>query len=149
MRATMDKGMRSIVASGSGALVGGFLLYALIAGFGGGVDWEDRLTFDQSRELELEGVYMFLGIVAGPLIGAPLGSYLVLRYAGAARPVVTALIVAGPAAAVTALAFGVIPTDPNGAVIEPYVVFGGWGLSGAAVRWLVERNIARGVPPHI
>jgi hypothetical protein len=122
--------------AGFGGLIGGFLIYAALAGLGGGVDWEDRLTFDQSGELELEGLGIFYGIVLGAALGAPLGAYFALRLTGAARAGRTAVLTFPAAALLTALGLWVVPSGPRDPVIAPFVVFGGWFLAAFLTRWL-------------
>src|SRR5688500_19530977 len=90
---------RHLLRAGLGGFVGAFVVYLLLAGLGGGVDLEDRLTFDQSGELELEGVLVGLALVAGPVIGLPIGTYVALRGRGP-RAGATALV-AGVVAVVT------------------------------------------------
>lgn len=127
--------------SGFGALVGGFLLYLLISGLGGGVDWEDRLTFDQSGELELEGIAVAYGIGLGSLVGTALGAYLALKYPGGAGAGATALLTGLAAPLVTLVALSAVPSGGSDPVLAPYAVFGGWFLSGLVTRWLVERSL--------
>jgi ABC-type dipeptide/oligopeptide/nickel transport system permease component len=84
--------------------LGGFGLYSLITAYGGGVDLEDLVTFDLGGELDFGGILVFWGIVAGVLIGVPLGCYLALRLLHAPRAGKTALVSALSAAAMTAAA---------------------------------------------
>ncbi|HEV3473214.1 MAG TPA: hypothetical protein VG408_08440 [Actinomycetota bacterium] len=128
-------------AAALGALIGGFVIYSAIAGMGGGLDWDDRLTFDQSGELELEGIGIILGLVAGPLIGAPLGAYVALRLIHARKAGVTAFALILPSALITGLAFRLVPTAPDDPVLAPYFVFGGWFVCALVTRWLMVRRM--------
>jgi hypothetical protein len=130
--------------AGVGGFLGGFVSYALLAGLGGGVDWEDRLTFDQSGELELEGVGIWLGIVVGAALGAPLGTYVALRRANAPRAGPTAVLTAIATAAVTTVTFLLLQSGPQDPLVAPYAVFGGWFLVPLLVRYVVERQVPRG-----
>ena len=132
---------RRVLAAGLGALAGGFLVYVSLAGMGGGVDWEDRLTMDQSGELELEGVGLLLGMVAAVVVGIPVGTYLGLRWTGAQKRVITAVAVGAIGALVTIAVLWSVPSAPDDPVLLPYAVFGSWFLIGAATRAVIERNI--------
>jgi hypothetical protein len=129
--------------AGVGGFLGGFVSYVLLAGLGGGVDWEDRLTFDQSGELELEGLGIWLGIVVGVAVGVPLGTYIALRRANAPRAGATALLTAIATAAVTIATFGLLQSGPGDPLIAPYAVFGGWFLVPLLVRYVAERRLHR------
>ena len=130
-------------AAGIGAVIAGFLVYVALAGMGGGVDWEDRLTFDQSGELELEGVGIALGFVVAIVIGVPLGAYIALRRAHVPAAGRTAWAVIIPTAAVTALAVRIVPTGPADPVLLPYAVLGSWFLVPFLTRWVIERGLKR------
>lgn len=132
-------------AAAVGALVGGFLVYVAVAGMGGGVDWEDRLTFDQSGELELEGVGILAGLVLGSVVGAPIGTYLSLQLFGARRAGTTALATIPTCALIAFLAFWLVPTGPADPVLTPYVVFGGWFFGTFLMRLLIA---GRREPPR-
>ena len=136
-------GARRVLAAGLGAFIGGFLVYVAPAGMGGGVDWEDRLTFDQSGELELEGVGLLLGMVAAVLIGLPVGTYLGLRWTGAQKRVITAVAVATVGVLMTIAVLWAVPGGPDDPVLLPYAVFGSWFLIGAATRAVIERDITQ------
>jgi hypothetical protein len=138
---TEVNGASRVWVAGLGGLIGGFLVYAAVAGLGGGVDWEDRLTFDQSGELELEGLGIFYGIVLGAALGAPLGAYLALRYMGAAGAGATAVLTFLAAALLTTLGLWVVPSGPRDPVVAPFVVFGGWFLAAFLMRWLTAKSI--------
>jgi hypothetical protein len=130
-------------AAGIGATIAGFLVYVALAGIGGGVDWEDRLTFDQSGELELEGLGIALGLAVAIVIGVPLGAYIALRWARAPAAGRTAWAVIIPTAAVTALAVRIAPTGPADPVLLPYAVFGSWFVLPFLTRWVIERGLKR------
>ena len=134
---------RRVLAAGLGALIGGFLVYVALAGMGGGVDWEDRLTMDQSGELELEGIGLLLGIVAAVVVGIPVGAYLGLRWTGAQKRAITAVAVGAIGALVTTAVLWAVPSGPDDPVLLPYAVFGSWFLIGAATRAVIERDITQ------
>ncbi len=127
------------IAAGFGGLIGGFMTYAALAGMGGGVDWEDRLTLDQSGELELEGIGLLVGLVAAVLIGTPLGSYIALRIAGAPRAGRMALIAIVPVAVVALAAMWTLPAAPDDPLVVPFVIFGSWFAIPAIVTAAVGR----------
>jgi hypothetical protein len=135
-----NRSLRGPLVAGAGGFVGGFLLYALLAGLGGGVDWEDRLTFDQSGELELEGLGILLGVVVGAAAGVPLGAYIALRRAGVSRAGLTAILTAFATAAATTTTFALLQPGPQDPLIAPYAVFGGWFLLPLLVRYVIERR---------
>lgn len=137
---------RAALAAAIGALIGGFLVYAGVAGMGGGIDWEDRLTFDQSGDLELEGIAILGGLIVGPLVGAPLGTYLALRLVAEPRAGVTAWAVMPVCAIVTFLAFSLVPSGPSDPVLAPYAVFGGWFVSALLTRLFVMSRSFWGSP---
>jgi hypothetical protein len=130
-------------AAGIGAVMAGFLFYVALAGIGGGADWEDRLTFDQGGELELEGLGIALGFVVAIVIGVPLGAYIALRRVHVPAAGRTAWAVIIPTAAITALAVRIVPTGPADPVLLPYAVFGSWFLVPFLTRWVIERGLKR------
>ncbi len=125
----------------------GFLVYALVAGLGGGVDFEDRVTLDQSGELELEGIALFYGVVFGAVGGAPLGTFIVLRLAAADRAGKTAALTLVFAPMITVIASRLVPAAPDDPILLPYFLFGGWFLAGAVARALVTRVGPRTITP--
>src|SRR5687768_16429367 len=118
---------RHLLRAGLGGFIGAFVVYLIIAGLGGGVDLEDRLTFDQSGELELEGIGIGLALVAGPVIGLPIGTYAALRGRGS-RAGATALVAGLLAGLATWLVVGVVRSGPEDPVVAPYLVFCSWFL---------------------
>lgn len=126
--------------SGIGALVGGLFLYLIVAGFGGGVDWETRFTFDQGSELELEGIAIFAGIVLGAMVGAPIGAFIALQSVRAPAAITTAVALVLPSALGTALAMWIIPSGPDDPVLAPFGVFGVWFLASYLIRRAVEKR---------
>jgi hypothetical protein len=131
------------LGAGVGGLLGGFGLYSLIAAYGGGVDLEDLVTFDQGGELGFGGILVFYGIVAGALVGVPLGCYLALRLLRAPRAGRTALVAALSAAAVTAAALAFLPSGPGVPLLQPPVVFAGWLLAPVAAAALLGPRAQR------
>ena len=136
---TPPRTMTTYLASATGALLLGFFVYGVLAGLGGGIDWEDRMTFDQSGELELEGVALLFGLVFAVLVGVPLGSYMTLRMLHAPRAGASALLTLAVAGASSLLALSTIPSAPVDPLLAPYGVFGGWFLSALLARWIVLR----------
>ncbi|HVL64804.1 MAG TPA: hypothetical protein VM573_06500 [Actinomycetota bacterium] len=131
---------RGVFASGAGALLGALGVYLLIAGFGGGVDWRTRWTFDQAGRLELEGVFIFFGLVVGVVLGAPAGAAFAVRLAGRGRALRTALLALVLAAVSVTILMRVVPTGPNDPVIAPYAVWAAVFAAGAAARAIVTRR---------
>jgi cytochrome c biogenesis protein CcdA len=140
---TGDRPLSRATLAGVSAFITGFLIYVAVAGLGGGVSWEDRLTFDQSGELELEGVGIFFGIILGATVGAPLGTYIALRWTRAAAAGTTAAGAAFATGLVTALALWVVPTGPQDPILAPYAVFGGWFLAPFLTRRIVIHRVHR------
>ena len=124
--------------AGLGGVIGGFIVYIVLSGMGGGVDLEDRLTFDQSGELELEGLGIIAGIVLAVAVGVPVGTWIALRWARSSAAGKTALLTLIPIALVTALAIRLIPSDPGSLVLAPYAVFASWFWIPFLTRWAVE-----------
>jgi hypothetical protein len=127
------------VAAAWGGLVGAMIVYMLVAGIGGGVDLEDRLTFDQSGELELEGIFIGVGLVVGPVLGLPIGVYALLRRRRAPRAGTTALAALLPAWAATWAAVNLFSSGNEDPVVAPYFVFGSWFVVPLLTRLVFER----------
>jgi hypothetical protein len=136
--AANGQGRSGFLAAGLGGALGGALVYLLMPGFGEGVDLEDRLTFDQSGELELEGLAIIFGLALASAVGVTLGAYLALKIVGASQAGVTALLSILATPGLTLLAGWAVPSGPNDPVIAPYVVLGVWFLSPSLARLALE-----------
>lgn len=140
---TAHRSGRNTWGAGLGSFVTAFVIYMIVSGFGGGIDLEDRLTFDQSGELELEALAILAGLVLGALIGIPLGTWIGLRVVRADGGAFTALMTIVPTAGVGLLSLQIVPASPDDPVIAPFIVFGSWFLVPFTVRWLIDKRRRR------
>lgn len=138
-----DRSLRNAWGAGVGSFILASVIYLIVSGFGGGVDFEDRLTFDQSGELELEGLAILGGLVLAALIGIPLGTWIGLRVIRADSGALTALMTIVPTAGVGLLSIQLAPGSPDGPVVAPFLVFGSWFLVPFAVRYLIDKRRRR------
>ena len=131
--------------AGAGGLLGGFPLYALIAGLGGGVTWEDRFAVGQTahHHLSMAGILFPWAIALGATVGAPLGAFLALRLVRARGAGPTALLAVLTTGAATALVSSITPTGEEDPILLPYAVFGSWLLAPLLTRWAVEKMLGR------
>lgn len=128
-----------LIATGIGGALFGFLIYSLLAGVGGGIDWTDRLTLGQRGDFGLEGLGIFYGVVLGAVVGVPLGTYAGLKLSGVDRTGVVAWVSGAMAAAVSIPAWIATQGNSDDPIIAPYLVFGSWVLFPALVTFVFQR----------
>lgn len=136
---------RSAIAAGTGALLSGVVVYMLLAGFGGGVRWSERWSFDQRGRLELEGAVLLFGLVVAIVVAAPLGAAAGVRLSGGRRPWLTSLLTGILASLFCLLIFRIIPSAPSDPVIAPYLVWGSVFLAGGGGHLIATRGLYREV----
>lgn len=130
------------LAAGMGAFLVAFPVYMLMAGFGGGVSWSERWTFDQQGRLELEGVFLMVALVVAVVLAAPLGAASGIQLTHRKRPLLTALLTAIFAVVLVSLVLGIVPSGPDDPVIVPYLVWFSIFLAGVLARLLTRRASA-------
>lgn len=128
------------IAAGAGAFVLALALYMLISGFGGGVSWSERWSFDQYGHLELEGVFIGVGLGAAIILAAPLGAAVGSLLAGGVRPLRTALLTAALAGVLVFLVLRIVPQGRSDPAIAPYFVWSAIFLAGLAAQMLATRG---------
>lgn len=129
---------RAAVAAGLGGLAGAAAVYGALSSIGGGVGWDERLTFDQDGELELEALTLLWGVVLGTAAGLPLGAYACLRAVRAPAAGPSALLGLLAAGAAVALALALLPSGPEAPPLQPPVVFSAWLVLPAAAHLLLR-----------